>query len=183
MKALRAVVDVLSAVNTVVLRIGREIAWVAMAVMVVVILIQVFYRYALNAALPWPEEAARALMIWMMALVAPSAYRWGGFVSIGTLRDALPDTARRVLTVIMLIVATAILVVLLQQAIKHYNSGFIFRSSTLKIPLAYIYLAMSVCFALLMSVNTELLLRMLGQLFGNPEDFPDPVPPSVITAE
>jgi len=183
MNALRLVVNVLATINTWVLRAGREIAWVAIAVMVAVILVQVFYRYALNAALPWPEEAARALMIWMMALVAPSAYRWGGFVSIGTIRDALPERARQVLTLLMLLIVAAILFVLLQQSIKHFNGGFLFRSSSLKIPLAWIYLAMSVCFGLMMSVNTELLLRVVGQILGKAEDFPDPVPPRVITAE
>ena len=50
--------------------------------MVIVILVQVFFRYVLNNALPWPDEVARFLMLWMTGLIAPSAYRWGGFVSI-----------------------------------------------------------------------------------------------------
>ena len=58
--------------------------------MVLVILIQVFFRYALNNALPWPDEFARFLMLWMTGFIAPSAYRWGGFVSIDMLKDLLP---------------------------------------------------------------------------------------------
>jgi len=33
--------------------------------MVIVILLQVFFRYVLNNALPWPDELARFLMLWM----------------------------------------------------------------------------------------------------------------------
>ena len=85
--------------------------------------------------------------------------------------------------VLVTVLIAAILIVLLREAANHFNSGFIFRSSTLKIPLAWIYLAMSVCFGLLMSVNLELLLRHLGQLFGQAEDFPLPKVPDSLGAE
>ena len=44
-------------------RIGRYISVIALALMVFVILLQVFCRYVLNNALPWPDEAARFLML------------------------------------------------------------------------------------------------------------------------
>ena len=53
----------LSRVNDVLLAVGRRIAMVAMVLMVAVILLQIFYRYVPDNALPWPEEAARGLMI------------------------------------------------------------------------------------------------------------------------
>ena len=64
---LLAVVRPLSAFNKTILRIGRGIGVVAVAFMVVAILIQVIFRYVLNNALPWPDEAARFCMLWMMA--------------------------------------------------------------------------------------------------------------------
>ena len=42
---------------------GSVLAAILLALMVVIILAQVFFRYVLNAALPWPEEAARFLML------------------------------------------------------------------------------------------------------------------------
>ena len=183
LRLLSLLVDWLGRVNGFLLWLGRQISWVLIGVMVLVILLQVFYRYVLNSALPWPEEAARALMVWMMALTAPSAYRWGGFVNITMISDSFPRVFRNLLAIATYILAAAILIVLLQQAANHFNSGFIFRSSTLKIPLAWIYLAMSVCFGLLMSVNLELLLRHLGQLFGQAEDFPLPKVPDSLGAE
>ena len=61
--------------NNVVLKIGRGIGIIAIALMVVAILIQVFFRYVLNNALPWPDEAARFCMLWMTGLMAPTALR------------------------------------------------------------------------------------------------------------
>ena len=91
--------------NATLLRIGRTLGWIAMALMVAIILAQVFWRYVLDAALPWPEEAARGLMIWMMALVAPTAYRWQGFVAIDTVPDMLGRTPRLWLTLALQLLA------------------------------------------------------------------------------
>jgi len=68
MKIISSSLSMLESLNTMIIRIGRSVAWVLVAAMVATILLQVFCRYALNSALPWPEEVARALMIWMMAL-------------------------------------------------------------------------------------------------------------------
>ena len=84
------VFNILEKINTFFLRIGRQFAWIAILLMVIVILVQVFFRYVLNNALPWPDEVARFLMLWMTGLIAPSAYRWGGFVSIDLLERFLP---------------------------------------------------------------------------------------------
>ena len=45
--------------NDLVLPVGRGLAVICIGLMVVCILIQVFFRYVLNNALPWPDEAAR----------------------------------------------------------------------------------------------------------------------------
>ena len=82
MGPLLAVLAPLSFVNEHLLRLVRGIGAVAMALMVVAILIQVFFRYVLNNALPWPDEAARFFMLWMTGLMAPTAFRRGGFVAI-----------------------------------------------------------------------------------------------------
>ena len=85
MNAAISALKILGAINEGILRIGRAIGVVAVALMVVAILIQVFFRYVLNNALPWPDEAARFCMLWMTGLMAPTAFRTGGFVAIDML--------------------------------------------------------------------------------------------------
>ena len=65
-------------VNDIAGRIGRALSVFAIAMMVIVILTQVFFRYVLNNALPWPDEAARFMMLWLTGLMAPVAMRQGG---------------------------------------------------------------------------------------------------------
>ena len=53
------VFNILEKINTFFLRIGGQFEWIAILLMVIVILVQVFFRYVLNNALPWPDEVAR----------------------------------------------------------------------------------------------------------------------------
>jgi len=117
---------VLVGFNTISLRLGRQLATIAIGLMVIIILIQVFFRYGLNSALPWPDEAARFLMLWMTGLIAPSAYRWGGFVSIEMLFRFLPSKMVKIITLILLVISLLVLVVGLQFGLKHVDSGWLF---------------------------------------------------------
>ena len=103
--------------------------------MVLVILLQVFFRYILNNALPWPDELARFLMLWMTGLIAPSAYRWGGFVSIEMLPQLLPKIIESLLVILLLSLSLVILIIGFQLGLQHVKIGWIFNSSSIKIPL------------------------------------------------
>ena len=48
-----------------------------LAAMVVVILLQVTFRYALNLSLAWTEEVGRYLFVWICLFGASLAYRYG----------------------------------------------------------------------------------------------------------
>ncbi|MEM9640770.1 MAG: TRAP transporter small permease subunit [Pseudomonadota bacterium] len=188
-------------INSLVLRVGRFLAWTALALMVIVILIQVIYRYIPTLdALPWPEEAARFLMLWMTGLIAPSAYRWGGFVAIDMVPRALPKSVAAVLMLVLLALAAVVLVVGIGFGLRHVTSGCLFNSPTLYVPftlkldwlspcstpifewggfawarvkLAWMYLSLLVGVCLLLAVNVELMLRSLILLLDPAADVPE----------
>lgn len=178
MALLLALLRPLQVVIDIVLKFGRGFATFAIGLMVVCILVQVFFRYVLNNALPWPEEAARFLMLWMTGLIAPSAYRRGGFVAIDMVAALLPRGIGTALNLCLLLLSTLVLVMGLQLGMKHINSGWMFSSSTLylpleligqkgyKIKLAWMYMSLYVGLALLLVVNVELVLRALVGLLG-----------------
>ena len=177
LKSLLFSFKLLESFNTFFLRIGRQLAWISILLMVVVIIIQVFFRYVLNNALPWPDEAARFLMLWMTGFIAPSAYRWGGFVSIDMLERFLPKLFSNLLIIIILSVSLVVLVIGFELGLKHINAGWIFNSSSLKIPfhlfggkteaikLAWMYMSLPVGIFFLLSVNIELILRSILSSF------------------
>ena len=170
-KSLLLIFRFLENINTFILRIGRQLAWIAILLMVIVIILQVFFRYVLNNALPWPDEVARFLMLWMTGLIAPSAYRWGGFVSIDMLERFLPKILANLLIFMILLISLAVLFIGFEMGLKHINAGWIFSSSSIKIPfsliggkteamkLAWMYMSLPIGIFLLILVNIELILR------------------------
>lgn len=168
---LQTMVHYLARLNELIAYVGRNIAWVLVSAMIGVILLQVFCRYVLNDALPWPEEAARALMIWMMAVVAGEAYRKGGFVAIDMLLFALPERASRILKLCLLLCAAVVLFKLVTLGIDFFERGFRSRAASIHISRAWIYLAMPVCFFIMLLANIELCLREIGCLLGDKERF------------
>jgi TRAP-type C4-dicarboxylate transport system permease small subunit len=165
--------------NDLVLPIGRGIAVACIALMVLCILIQVFFRYVLNNALPWPDEAARFLMLWMTGLIAPSAYRTGGFVAIDMFERALPRVLAAVVSLLLLSISLIVLVTASKLGhTETFGFGGKFSSSTLWVPLdwvggssfkvllRYMYMSIFVGFVLLTIVNIELILRSIITLFG-----------------
>ena len=178
------VLRAISVVNSAILGIGRQIAWMALGLMVVVILLQVVFRYVFNNALAWPDEAARFLMLWMTGFIAPSAYRWGGFVSIEMLPQLLPRFLENILIISLLVLSLIILLIGFQLGLQHINIGWIFNSSSLKIPLdligseqkpiklAWMYMSLPVGIFLLILVNIELILKKLILTFNSEINLP-----------
>ncbi len=119
-------------------QLGRNLSVLAMALMVVIILTQVFFRYALNNALPWPDEAARFLMLWLAGLMGPIAMRRGSMVAITSLHNLLPGILCQLLILFLLLISLLVLMVAINLGWGHVNSRWLFSSSSLKLPLHFI---------------------------------------------
>lgn len=190
MSVLKMLFGALVSVNSILLALGRSIAWVLIGLMMVTILYQVVMRYAFNAAPNWTEEFARFMMLWMTGLIAASGYRWGGFVSIETAVRSLPRLPALVLSLFLLMLAQTVLVV---GAHIGWNevTGFAgtFRTATLKtfffpsiedgwqfgwgkMPRSHMMASLLVGLWLLILVNVELTLKTVIQLFDPHATFP-----------
>ncbi len=183
MGLLLTVLAPLAWVNSVLLKIGRAIGILAIAAMVFAILIQVVARYIFNNALPWPDEAARFCMLWMTGLMAPTAFRRGGFVALDMISGFLPKTVAALLGLVLLIISIAILIVALPIG---YNevTGFGGRFATaslylpsfdgwFRVPRSWMMLSLLVGVVLLLMVNVELILRSIISIFGGGDRLPD----------
>ncbi|MBI3709470.1 MAG: TRAP transporter small permease [Proteobacteria bacterium] len=73
------------------------IAGLCLVVMTMVIPVGVYWRYVLNAALPWPEPMSVLLVIVFTFLAAAACYLARVHISVVLVTDALPpNTSRRV---------------------------------------------------------------------------------------
>jgi len=179
MGILLAVLTPLAFVNTQLLRIGRAIGVAAVALMVAAILIQVVFRYVLNNALPWPDEAARFFMLWMTGLMAPTAFRRGGFVAIDMVGHLLPRLPGNILSLLLLLLSLTVLLVAVRigyleitgfsgkfATASLYVPGNITFSEWIRVPRSWMMASLPVGAVLLILVNIELILRSLVSCLG-----------------
>ena len=171
----------LERLNTGVLAVGRVIAIIALAIMVCLILGQIFWRYALNDAPNWTEEGARFGMLWLTGLMAPLAYRQGGFVAIDMLERAVPRLVSVILTLTLLTISLWVLIIAWDKGLNNHVDSLSGRgcSSSLRWPFGieigkckakfanqYQYASLWVGINLLILVNVELMLRQVITLLG-----------------
>jgi TRAP-type transport system small permease protein len=180
--ALLAICNGLGLINGALLALGRWIGAVCLGLMVVVILAQVFFRYVLNNALPWPEEASRFLMMWSTALMAPTAFRRGGFVAIDMVIRLLPRLVATGLSVFLMAVTILVLWIALGIGWSEVTGlGGRFETDSLRVPVSldlatwmkvpksWMMASLLVGVALLLLVAVELTLRNVYALVWGPE--------------
>ncbi len=182
--------------NDLVLPVGRWISIVAIALMVVAILVQVFFRYALNSALPWPDEAARFMMLWLTGLMAPMAFRQGGFVAIDMVVQALPFKVGQIISIFLLLISAGVLAMAINIGWSEVTGfGGRFKTASLYVPMAadfsewlrvprsWMMASLLVGVILLFIVNVELILRSLITFLGGGDRLKDLSPTDEVMAE
>ena len=182
MGAVLAVVRLLGGVNAALLAVGRGIGAAFVALMVVAILTQVFFRYVLNNALPWPDEAARFAMLWSAGLMAPTALRQGGFVAIDMISALLPGILPRLLSLCLLCISLLVLLVAVRIGYAEVTGfGGRFATASLyvptfdgwyRVPRSWMMASLLVGVVLLVAVNLELILRQIVRILGGADRLP-----------
>jgi TRAP-type C4-dicarboxylate transport system permease small subunit len=179
MGALVGAARLLGALNGAILTLGLWLGALCVAAMVAFILAQVWFRYVIGNALPWSEEASRFLMLWMVGLMAPTAYRRGGFVAIDMVQMLLPRAVAALLQLLLLGISTVVLVAAFRIGLSELGGlGARFSTSALwypsglfplewaKVPRGWMMASFHLCVTLLLIVNVELILRALVRLAG-----------------
>jgi len=118
-----------------------------------VMVLQVVFRYVLNAPLTWTEELARYLYIWACWLGAPVALRRGNHIAIAFVSDRVSRGVGRIMALVTQVAALVFLAQLtVQGGILTVKSHSV-EAITLPIPWSAIYLAAPIS-AVLMILET-----------------------------
>jgi C4-dicarboxylate transporter, DctQ subunit len=151
----------------------ESIAGVLLALVVVIVLLQVFGRYILRISLSWPEELARYVLVWLMIFGVAAAAASRSQIVVDTLLELVPVSARRALEALAALaglVAVALLVWTSQPLI--FGPAGRSTSPATGIPSFWIYLAVPVGGALL----ALFALAELAEILRGKR--PDPPPPA-----
>lgn len=106
-------------------------------------------RYLTAHSLPWADEAARYLMIWMTFVSAGLVLRIGGHVAITNLQDSLPSTGRKLLRACIVLILLAFFGFMVHVGWQYAQRMQYQVTPALRLPFLYVYAAMPVGFALL----------------------------------
>jgi TRAP-type C4-dicarboxylate transport system permease small subunit len=135
--------------------IDRAAEWLVAAVFAVIVLIallQVFQRFALNSSLSWSEEAQIFGHIWIVFLGIPIAYRRGAHLYIETFCDMLPRAPRVAFNLLVELTWAAFAVSLMWLGYMVARIAHLQSSPGLELPMSYPYAGMVVGGAYLMLV-------------------------------
>lgn len=145
----------------------RVLIGLGLLCMVVLVATQVAVRFILPklgmpVSLPWTEEAARYLMVWVIFLGGAIAARHGLLIAVTALLEALPTAPSRLLRKLSLLLLAGIFAVMAWYGWQWAHFGADEISPALTVSKFWLYLAMPVGCALA-AVNTLLLLCANGE--------------------
>lgn len=147
-------------------QLARWVCAVFVAVMSVLLIAQVFFRYVLQHSLPWSEEAARYLFVWSSILGASIALRLHFHPGLTLLVDRLPSRARVAVNVLAHGLVLVLLLVVAREGFQIAQMNAWQRSPAMRISMTYPYAAVWVG-ALVMAVHVvRFLVGDLLVLFG-----------------
>jgi|TARA_B110000240_G_scaffold46213_1_gene52209 TRAP-type C4-dicarboxylate transport system permease small subunit len=141
--------------------IAKNLAGGLLAIMLAMILAQVFFRYVLNDSLAWTEELAKFAMVWVACLVAPWAYREHLNVSIQMFADSLPAVLRRITELLITSLVLFICGIFFMQSLDFWQTGLSINASSVPVKLAYFYSCAPFAFGSICLVGLEKLIEQL----------------------
>ncbi|MEY2618135.1 MAG: hypothetical protein RL522_1137 [Pseudomonadota bacterium] len=127
-----------------VLAVNRWALILLMAAMSVIIFINVIDRYFDGEALPWAEEVARHMMIWLTFLGAGPVLRYGGHIAVENLQDTLPRAAAIALRALIALLLLAFFVFLIWWGLLYVQRAQFQTTAATQISFAYIYAALPI---------------------------------------
>jgi TRAP-type C4-dicarboxylate transport system permease small subunit len=140
--------------------VAKTLLVVMSSVMAITILFQVFLRYVAKASLPWSEELARYLMVWIGLMGASIAMHEGRHVGVSVVVDRMRGPLKRLLAGVALLGVLWFLWLMISQGIVLLGNIWQQRSPALNLPMVIPYAAVPLG-ALFMTVQVLLALCRL----------------------
>lgn len=115
-----------------------------MAVILVVEMVQVFYRYVLRSGIPWSDEAIVNLIVVCVMFGGAKAIRTNEHTELTGTADSFPPKVRTVVRVITTFATLAFLVVLAYSSFMFATTAGRLKTTYLRIPMKYCYAPLAI---------------------------------------
>jgi TRAP-type C4-dicarboxylate transport system permease small subunit len=118
-------------------KIATVLGVMLVASMTFSIILQVFFRYVVRAALPWPEELSRFLMVWCAFVGASTALKRGDHVGVTFFVEHTPRMINRLITFLTQFVVVYFLFILVKHSWRIAKLGWRSKSGAMLLPMFY----------------------------------------------
>ena len=150
-------------------RVEDWIGGAFIAVVVASVSLQIFCRYVLGNALPWPEEVAKFCFVWGTFFGAVIGVRHRGHISIEAFIARIPTRPRLAIRVATYGAILAILGVLAVSTLEMARMSSTSILPAINVPLAWLYAPLGVC-SILMGIDFLVLMADAVGRFMRGED-------------
>lgn len=117
---------------------------VLLALSVVDIGVQVFCRYVIGSPLPWTEQVARYMFIWMTMLGLPMLFKRGYTLAFTLIFDAMPNIAQLIIDVLIKLVGMGFSGFYFWHSIEYCVKAGTKLASGIQVPLNVVYTSLPV---------------------------------------
>ncbi len=117
----------------------RAICVVILVEYLILVLLQVFFRYVLNESLFWAEEAVRFSMVWSVLLGSALVARDRAHIRIDVIENMLPPTARRRLDLVLDLLMILFMIILMVTGLQFAGRSMMQSSPSLDLPMWAVY--------------------------------------------
>ncbi len=138
------------------------------AILAMILIAAVFYRFVLDNAISWSEEGSKYLMVWLTFLGAPIALRHAGHINIDLLIKLFPPRGRQAFYLGINLIIIVTMSVLLWKGAEFAQLGARQVASSFNLSMVWMYIAVPVGSALTCLVAIELALKALSGI-ADPE--------------
>ncbi len=160
--------DTLKGLNDVIMAVLRFLIIAVVAIIAVIMMSSVFWRYVLDNSIPWSEEGCKYLMVWLAFLGAPVALRHGNHINIDLLMMQFGARGQQFFHFLINLVIVVTMGIILWKGIGFAQLGARQVASSFNFSMLYMYIAVPIGCALTILVALEYCLRGLAGIF-NPD--------------
>jgi TRAP-type C4-dicarboxylate transport system permease small subunit len=148
-------------------RIEEAASLAALGLMVLVVCIQVFFRYALASPLAWAEELAMILLIWIVFLGAGAFFIRRRHIQVDFFVDLLPPLGRKVFAIVANLLVAAFLVVLAKETWNFMMMQAAVRTTVLQLSSVYLILPVLLSAGSMLLAALHFVVVEVGNLRGD----------------
>ena len=156
---------VLNKLSDIVNTLVEYVVAILMGLMTIVVFVQVIFRLAAGS-LPWSEELARYMMIYLVYLGASVGVKYGNHIAVEFLSTMLPKKGQDILEVLVDLLMLLCFAVIIYYGFKVVNVTMMHESPAMQLKMGYIYFSLVLGGGLMFLQGTIDLIKTIARIAG-----------------